>query len=82
MPVLNQLNIHVCRNSAYSPNFNPIEGAIAVCKKSIKKKRIRTQILNKPMNMEAEIEKSFKEIKKTVCVNFISKSNELLFAVQ
>ena len=48
---------------------------------AIKKKRLRSQILNKSINLEDEIEKSFKEIKKSVCLNFIIKSNELLFAV-
>ena len=73
--MLEELDIKVVKNAAYSPNYNPVEGAISVCKKSIKKKRLRSQILNRPIDLWKEIEESFMEIKKEVCLNFVVKSN-------
>lgn len=70
-PVLRELNISVIKNAAYSPNFNPIEGAISVCKTKIKRARLRSVVLRQELNLEETITKSFMEIGKKVCVNFI-----------
>ena len=74
-PVYEELMIKVRENVAYSPNYNPAEGAISVCKLSIKRERFRASVLNKPIDVESEIEKSFMKIEKKVCVNFIAKCN-------
>ena len=58
-------------NVVRSPNYNPIEGVIAVCKIGIKKLRLRAVVLNKEVNLEAEIEKIFYEVEKKVYCNFI-----------
>ena len=63
------------RNAAYSPNYNPDEGAISVCKLKIKRERLRAVVLGNEIDLNEVIEKSFMEIEKKVCVNFIFKSN-------
>ena len=73
------LDIVTIFNSAYSPNFNPCEGAISVCKRQIKKARLRALALNLDADVEQIIKDSAKKIEKQVCVNFINKSNQLLF---
>lgn len=47
MPVLEELEIINILNAPYSPNYNPAEGAIAICKRQIKKERLRALALNK-----------------------------------
>ena len=37
---MEELRIKPIFNSSYSPNFNPVEGAIGVVKSGIKKKRL------------------------------------------
>ena len=46
-----------------------------ITKIKIKRERLRSVILNQDVDLDAVIKKSFMEIKKDVCVNFINKSN-------
>ena len=68
---MEELKILVVRNAAYSPNYNPDEGAISVCKLKIKRERLRAVILSREIDLNDVIMKSFMEIEKKVCVNFI-----------
>ena len=43
--VMMELGFKQILNASYSPDFNPIEGAIGICKNIIKRKRLN-QILN------------------------------------
>jgi hypothetical protein len=53
--------------------------AISLCKNSIKKARLRALALNLDADVEQIIKDSAKKIEKQSCVNFINKSNKLLF---
>ena len=68
---MEELRIINVRNAAYSPNYNPIEGAISMSKLKIKRERLRAVILSREIDLNAVIMKSFMEIEKKVCVNFI-----------
>jgi transposase len=59
-----ELDIVTIFNAAYSPNFNPCEGAISVCKNSIKKARLRALALNLDADVEQIIKDSAKKIEK------------------
>jgi hypothetical protein len=58
--VLEELEITTILNAAYSPNFNPVEGAIGVCKRQIKKARLRAVALNQDEDVEKIIMASSK----------------------
>jgi hypothetical protein len=51
-------------NAAYSPNFNPCEGAISVCKNWIKKARLRAVALNQDEDVEKIVMESSKKVEK------------------
>ena len=76
--VMDELGFKRILNASYCPNFNPIEGAIGICKNYIKRKRLN-QILNEEkQDLNLIIEESVGHISQEVCVKFILKSNYLL----
>ena len=51
LPVLEELEITNILNAPYSPNYNPAEGAIAICKRQIKKERLRALAMNRDKDL-------------------------------
>jgi hypothetical protein len=51
-------------NAAYSPNFQPVEGAISVVKRHIKKARFRALALNIQADVDKIIMESSKKVEK------------------
>ena len=59
---MNELGIRYVYNSAYSPNFNPIENVFSIVKKHIKTERLRKFILNKEEDLPKIIKEQFRKI--------------------
>jgi capsule polysaccharide modification protein KpsS len=76
---MRELDIKWMFNASYSPDFNCVEGAIGLTKTLIKRERLRALALNQPIDLDKVIKSSFMSLKKSICLNFIKASNELLF---
>ena len=70
-----KLKIILILNASYSPNLNPVEGAIGLAKAQIKMKRWNSLQNGIDIELNEVIEKSIMEIEEKKIKNFVKKSN-------
>ena len=72
---MQELKIMRILNASYSPNYNPVEGAIGMVKAITKKLRLDAIVKDEKVDLNKLIKHSFMGISIDVCHKFINKSN-------